>query len=242
MSLKKKEEESKGLLSWLISTPIIFCFLMFVNWCSPSFFPIGIWEFWETSSEKIENSIKASVPIFIWGASVTFLLGLFKSYEKKMVEKAHEILQKGFIISLIAGIFEELIFRWILFYFIMITVQIFSFFFFGFISESFEIPRLIYWYIFAPIINFFTFFNLNWLLYEKGWIVGCAATGANAKFRDEHAYLGLLGYLNSWFLGFFFFWIMFNYGIPSAILVHFLYDFIIFGIIYLHAKTRKVLL
>lgn len=237
-----KKDESKGLLFWLIISPIIFAFLLFVNWFKPNSFPIGIWDFWKVDSTAIESSLKASIPIFIWGASVTFIACCFQKFEKSVIEKAHEILQKGFVISLIAGVFEEMIFRWLVFYFMMISNQIFNFFFFGFISESAGIPRLVYWYIIAPIVNFFMFFKLDWLLYEKGWIIGSAAISANSKFRDEHAYLGFIGYLNSWVLGFFFFWIMFSYGIPAAILVHFLYDFVIFGIIYLHVKTRKILI
>jgi hypothetical protein len=36
--------------------------------------------------------------------------------------------------------------------------------------------------------------------------------------------------VNSWFLGMVLFYIMFHYGLLSAIIVHFIYDFIIFTI------------
>ena len=52
----------------------------------------------------------------------------------------------------------------------------------------------------------------------------------NAFFRDGHRYQGPIGVLNSWFAGMFLFWIMFTYGLPAAILVHFMYDFLIFSL------------
>lgn len=244
MFLKKEnkdESEAKGLLHWIFQSMIILLFLVFVNWIWTSAFPIGLWDFWHISEESAKNALYESIPIFIWGGSVTFIAGLFKTFEKRILDEAHEILQKGFLVSLIAGVFEEIIFRWILFFSAIIGVQISNFLFFGFLGEWAELPRIIYWYIAAPITNFFTGFHLDWLLYDKGWIVGAAACSANAKFRTEHAYLGTIGWLNSWFIGFFLFWIMFKFGLPAAILVHFLYDMIIFAIIWFHAISRKAL-
>jgi hypothetical protein len=72
-------------------------------------------------------------------------------------------------------------------------------------------------------------FHLGWLLYGYGWAVGMGALSANTHFREGHKYLGPLGYWNSWAAGWFLFYVMFEYGIPAAIAVHFLYDFIIYA-------------
>lgn len=244
--MSNSENQAKGLFAWIATSVIILAFLLLVNWTSKDFFPIDLWAFWKFDNALVQEAIIFSIPIFIWGAGITTIAGCFKEYQQSIIDKSHQILASGFIISLIAGVCEEIIFRWILFYSAMIACQISNFLFFGFIPyilgssfACFEFTRIFYWYILAPVVNFFAFFKLDWILYEKGWIVGSAAVYSNAKFRDEHSYLGPLGYVNSWFLGFYLFWIMFTYGIPAAIVVHFVYDFLIFGIICLHATARK---
>lgn len=244
--MSESENEAKGLFGWILNSIIILAFLLLVNWISKDFFPIGLWSLWIFDNTLVQEAIVFSVPIFIWGTGFTAIAGCFKKYEQSMIDKSHEILAVGFLISLMAGVFEEIIFRWILFYSAMIACEFSNFLFLGFIPyfcgeyfKCFEIERITYWYFLAPIVNFFTFFKLDWLLYDKGWIIGAAAVSSNAKFREEHSYLGPIGYVNSWFLGFYLFWIMFTYGIPAAIVVHFVYDFLIFGIICLHATARK---
>ncbi len=78
--------------------------------------------------------------------------------------------------------------------------------------------------------------------HATGWAIGAAMLAANAKFRDGHKYQGMLGWINSWFMGLYFFWLMFNYGLPAAIVVHIVYDIVCFAwhaiIIFLTNRIR----
>jgi len=186
-----------------------------------------------------------------------------------------EILGIGFIISVLAGLLEEISFRWLIFLGAFLGLWIMNFIFAGFLvliacvgvgyllgalidpHEGGGIggfiglilgvvmivvlgltgnlpPGLLEWIhlnITAPIADWTTFGALHDQLYHPaGWLAGAAVLSANAGFRDGHKYQGILGYVNSWFLGMVFFWLMFTYGLLAAILVHFLYDLIIFAV------------
>lgn len=90
-----------------------------------------------------------------------------------------------------------------------------------------------------PLASFVSFGKLDWLVKEMPWAVAAGVIMANGKFRDGHKYLGLFGWLNSWVVGFFFFWIVFTYGLLAAIFSHFLYDLIIFVIAYVDAVLER---
>jgi hypothetical protein len=238
--MSESEDSAKGLGHWIAYSVIAFAFLSLVLWLWPWAVPFGFYQFWIWDWAKIREAILISWPVYLWGGGITFIFTFGRRIPKKSVADAEsEILAKGWLISLIAGLTEEPIFRWLVFYSGMLGARISAFCFFGFISSYFELSRLTYWYIVGPCINFCSAFHLDWLLYEMGWIVGAGAVSANAKFRNEHAYLGWLGYINSWAGGFFLFWIMFNYGLPAAIAVHFIYDAIIFTTLFLHAIARR---
>lgn len=192
----------------------------------PGWIPYSFFHFWEWN---IAEGMFAVWPIFLWGASVTFL-GTFLASTRSEVLKQHgdapDVAFKGILISVWAGVVEELIFRWIIFYTMMFFVQLTSLLTCG-------IVEWIYLHIEAPILWFLSFGHLEWLLYnQEYWYIGAGAVAANIRFRNGHKYLGLLGYLNSYVLGFVFFWLMFVYGLPAAIFCHFLYDLIIYGVIW----------
>ncbi|MDA2922963.1 hypothetical protein MYX07_06900, partial [Patescibacteria group bacterium AH-259-L07] len=131
-----------------------------------------------------------------------------------------------------AGVLEEIKFRWLSFFLGIIGAKITNFLFFGFLGLG--IPKWFFLHIAGPVVNFVTLGKMSWLLFHPaGWFVGAAALAANAKFRDIHKYLGIFGYFNSWFIGFVMFWLMFEYGLVTAIIVHFLYDFLIHAVRYL---------
>ena len=92
----------------------------------------------------------------------------------------------------------------------------------------------------GPVVNFLTLGHLQpYLLGSLGWAVGAAIISSNGKFRDGHAYQGLFGWINAWFCGMFFFYLMFTYGILASIIVHFLYDILIFIVVYLDAVIER---
>ena len=93
-----------------------------------------------------------------------------------------------------------------------------------------HIPEYIYTNLMGPLVDFMSGGALHdTLFHPAGFAVGAALVSTNATFRDGHKYLGWFGYINSWFLGLFFFYMMLTYGLPAAILVHVLYDMAVFS-------------
>lgn len=91
------------------------------------------------------------------------------------------------------------------------------------------IPEWFHVHVWGPLANITTGGHLQeYLFHPSGFAVGAALLYSNAFFRDGHKHIGLFGYVNSWFLGMFFFYLMLNYGLPAAILVHFVYDLAVF--------------
>jgi hypothetical protein len=161
--------------------------------------------------------------IFLWALGATGFLLVIKGrehvYDTRLVR-----FFKGAWASLNAGIFEELIFRWLLFFIAMITLPFFNFITFGLL-------KWFYTTLLIPVANFCTFGALHPFLLGRGsWVMGAAIISVNADFRDGHKYLGLIGWVNSWFLGMVMFYVMLNYNLQTAIAAHVLYDLIIFGI------------
>lgn len=90
---------------------------------------------------------------------------------------------------------------------------------------------LVHWFfanLFIPVANWLTFGALAPQLLATNWVLGAAIVSAAGDFRDAHKYLGLLGYINSWFMGMLLFWLMFRYGIFTAMVAHAIYDMILF--------------
>ncbi|NTU98553.1 hypothetical protein HGA64_00910 [Candidatus Falkowbacteria bacterium] len=56
-----------------------------------------------------------------------------------------------------------------------------------------------------------------------------AVLWSNAKFRDGHKYQGCAGMLNSYLIGFYMFYICFTHGLLYAVVVHFIFDAVLFS-------------
>jgi len=113
-----------------------------------------------------------------------------------------------------------------------------NFLFFGFLG--FGIPEWIHMHVWGPLANWTTFHQLeSYIFNENSWTVGAAMLYSNAFFRDGHKYQGLFGVISSWFMGMYFFWIMFHYGLVAAIVIHFLYDFAIFTYAAIYTAARR---
>jgi len=107
-------------------------------------------------------------------------------------------------------------------------------------SVGAHVPEYLQVHVFGPIANWFTLGLLeSWLLTPSLWHIGAGMLAANGAFRDGHKYLGLIGFLNAWFIGMFFFYLMFTYGLVAAIVVHFLYDALIFFVRYLDEVIER---
>jgi len=102
------------------------------------------------------------------------------------------------------------------------------------------ITKALYVQILIPFVNWITAGWLSTQLTEYGWIVAAAIISSNWRFGSGHIYQGCVGFINSWVLGMLFFVVMFNFGLPLAILLHALYDILLTFIRYTDAALEAV--
>jgi len=212
--------------------------ILLVKWLWPRAIPFGMFEFW-TPKGAVADWLYVSLPLLAWGVGVNLVIDLLRGglTRSAFAGTPKDIIGGGLLISLWAGLVEEVCFRWLIFLSAVATVQIGNFLIFGWLG--FGVPEWFHLSVWGPIADFTTLGALNaQIFHAAGWYVGAAMLYANALFRDGHKYQGLFGTVNSWFTGMFFFWLMFRYGLPAAILVHFLYDLLIFAYAALSAAVR----
>lgn len=190
--------------------------------------------FWSTKETPIVW-VSQGWPLFIWGFLATLILWSFRTQKKISTDEESKLLWGGFAISVWAGVVEEICFRWLIFLNCLWCAKLGNLILCGF-------PEWLYMHIFGPIANWTTFGLMQEYLYHPAsWAVGASILSANAAFRDGHKYQGPFGIINSWYIGMFFFWAMFKYGLIASILLHFLYDFLIFTTVYAaYVLRRKV--
>lgn len=86
----------------------------------------------------------------------------------------------------------------------------------------------LYWFyhvIVLPVASFFTMGYMSSIFYgthQPLFIMGAIA--ANGWFRDGHKYQGLVGYINSWYVGCVMMYAAFTYGLTTAIILHAIYN------------------
>lgn len=160
-------------------------------------------------------------PIFLWGFGVTFMISVYNRSRNSIFHGMWHGWFKAVWASCNAGLFEEMIYRWLYFSVALVLMPAFNVLTFGF-------WRWLNTEVLLPVANWATFGILQPQLIDGNWIIGAAILSANSDFRDEHKHLGLLGYMNSWYLGIIMFYLMFHYGLLSAIAVHILYDISVF--------------
>lgn len=159
--------------------------------------------------------------IFVWALAGTVLIASVLGQRHQSYLDVSTQVIKGLWVSLNAGVFEEIIYRLFGLLSAMTMLTFLNFITFGLVK---------WWYgvVAVPIANFFTLHALQPQLMEHGWLLGAAIVSASVSFRDGHKHLGLIGWINSWFMGMVFFWLVFNYGLLTAIVAHVLYDVIVF--------------
>jgi len=225
---------STRLLVWVAVCAFLFITLAVFMLIFPRVIPFGLFELWKNNDfGTVWLGIKKVWWIFVWGAGLTSIRAFTTSNEKTENYFAESLFAVDTGRSLVAGLFEEMSFRWLIFFWGIVGAKIGNFLLLG-------IPKWLYLKLVGPVVNFFTFGKIHGLLFHPaGWYVGSALIAANAKFRDGHKYLGAFGYFNSWFCGFIMFWLMFRYGLLTAITIHALYDFVIFTVIYVDRVLER---
>ena len=160
--------------------------------------------------------------IFAWAIVGTLIISAIERPVSSLARSVQLI--KGWWLSINAGVFEELIYRWLVFFSAMIVLPFFNFITFG-------LTKWLYMHALVPLANWATFHALAPQLHSNvSWTVGAAIVSASADFRDAHSYQGVFGKVNAWFGGMLLFWLMFHYGLMTAIVAHVLYDGIIFSL------------
>jgi hypothetical protein len=160
---------------------------------------------------------------FAWGALLALIPAIIaiKNRESRDGEPGPMFL-KGLWMSLNAGFFEEILFRWIFFFNMMVLLQIAN-------VVLFHLVNIVSAHILIPVGNFFSFGALRPELYGYGWIVAAALLLSNHSFQEAHG-PRVFRMLNAWGGGMVLFWVMFNYGIWAAIVAHILYDVIMYSV------------
>lgn len=153
--------------------------------------------------------------LFAWAVVGAFINEAKWSYDSKPM-----LLARATWLSLNAGFWEELKYRWLLFFTAMITIPFANFITFGLVWQ-------VNYHILIPLANWATFGALAPQLYAENWVLAAAIISAAGAFRDAHKYQGWQGVIQTWFLGMVFFWLTFNYGIVTAMVAHAAYDLIL---------------
>jgi hypothetical protein len=227
------EEQDSSYYGYLRS-PVICLFIVLVaKWKWPESIPFDFWEFWESKGDIIVW-IRAGAPLFLW-AFVFFSLFLFfvtKTAKNKNIDLTYlpnaEIFKKEFFKIITKNFFAGVLFRWLAFLAAMVVLQ-----FGDYLSD------LVWGGIFekaqsnlaSHVVNYLTLgFLKGYIFHEAGWFVGAALLVANTlSISNDNKDYRFYRYINRWFVGFFLFWVMFNYGLGASIFVHIIYEIIISG-------------
>lgn len=231
--MRREEMDARSFLAtkvilalWTISS---FVTILIVKGIFPNAVPFGLFEFWRTQKSLL-LAVRDSLLLFIWGIGVNLVIIFIR--KTHIANPAQVYLGEGLIRSTLAALQEEILFRWLAFLNAIWAVKLTNWLFFGWLGLG--IPKIIYSFIRGFIANVLTLGRMHSILYHpKGWFVGAALLATNIKFRDGHKYQGWFGHLNSWFVGMYLFWLLFNYGVVACLIVHFLYDMLIFFTYYL---------
>jgi len=220
------DDDEKKQGNYLTKTIWALPVLGLVYWLWPETLPFRFLACWRIRGSLIEW-LRVSWPIFCWGVTISALmLYRHRDHIRHAPVTVGAVFVSGAITSVLAGVMEEICFRWLIFLNAIVGAKIANFLFFGF--AGFGITEWLQVHLVGPIANVVTFGAMGTFLgTPNAWAVGAGILGANAFFRDGHRYQGLFGIVNSWFAGMFLFWLMFRYGLLAAIVVHFTYDFLI---------------
>jgi hypothetical protein len=191
--------------------------MLLMHWADPGRMVLPLTYPWHVHGGSVLQALGHVWFIFAWAVAVTALFGFIAI--RTGVPRADtpgRLFSKGVWVSVNAGFFEEIIYRWFIFFSALVMVAFFN-------TITFHLVHIINEYLLLPVANFATFGALHAQLYGSyGWMFGAAMVVASISFRDAHE--GVLRAINAWFMGMVFFWVLFHYGIVAAIVAHILYD------------------
>lgn len=181
--------------------------------------------------------LATSWPLFLVGFLYNLLLMGFTTNPPQVHQKAKMIPIEGFVTSVGAGFFEEIIYRWAMLYMWMGILWGLNYLSTWLFDVGVIESIITQWF---PWLNNLMTGGMYETIFQPGaWTVGLAAIICNRKFMRGHMYQGLFGYIWSFVAGVIFFWIVFRHGIVPAVLVHFAYDMMIFIMLYVDVMMEK---
>lgn len=227
--LKQNEEEGESWGRKVIKKTIWGVItITLIKWLFPSLIPLGSFELWHIKGDLWTWLVSAKW-MFAWAFGVSTIIFLIAGSHEN--ERPGYLFKKGFLTSLEAGVVEEIIFRWLIFMSAMPGLYIMNWILGGFFGADWGLIQWFYVKVLGNIANFFTFGLMHDYIFNPlSWVIGASIITTNTLFRDGHAYQKLLGWINSWYCGMFLFFITLKYGLVAAIIIHFLYDLIIFSL------------
>ena len=240
---KKSEDKEKKKSSYVKKAFWSLIVIIVVKAIWPNFIPLNILHFWETKKSLYEWFTSAGW-FFIWGIFLFIVIYLVKasqiSYMDLRETSPKKILKAGVVISMRAGVIEEICFRWLIFLAGIVTIRISNWILGGFMGSEYGLPKWFYMHIIGPLANFMTAGYVHDIIFHpNGWFIGAALISANSLFRDGHSYQGIIGWIDSWFFGMLMFFILFKYGLIACIILHFSFDMMLFILVAITTIIHK---
>jgi hypothetical protein len=170
--------------------------------------------------------------IFAWGFGLQSLVQIVRVFKRRPRDaNFHQLFKHGIYISAHAGFFEELIFRLYAFLSFIILLVFLD-------DHSSHLIKTAATRALLPAANFFTFGFFHNQFTGTDWALGVAVILGSLFFRSAHVHYGRFSKANVWVIGLVMFWLVFNYGLLTAILAHILYDLAVFTAIALTAPLQ----
>lgn len=228
---RSEDETPKSLSTFLMEIVLGFIVtgIIFLIWSDDLGITFGFWSPWSWGEgTSLTDGLTAVWPLYVWGIAVSVIAGIVAiATGEKRTKSVGKMFAVGFVVSIVAGVTEEIAYRWLRFMGAIFGIFVLNWLVLGFAGV--DIVKWLFVESFTPVSNWLTLGHLEpQLLHMAPWLIGAAIVSANGDFRDQHKYLGFFGYVNSWFGGMVLFWVMFNYGLVAAILAHIIYDVCVF--------------
>ncbi len=141
-----------------------------------------------------------------------------------------------------AGIFEELVYRFMVLLIFIPALELVNFVLAGFTTERQGPLGWIHSSFMAEFLDSLTFGFLEEQMLGESWSLAFAILIANALFAKGHIYQGFAGLMHSWYMGFGFFYLTFSHGLLVAMIFHALLNSFVSTIGYAdtHWDTRHI--
>jgi Type II CAAX prenyl endopeptidase Rce1-like len=216
---------------YLVLTALAYGAYFYLNKLPDALGTLSPSELWLSRGSLLEGLSQVWM-IFAWGFGVQLLVQIWRIIRRHQREAGiGPLLKHGAWISAHAGFFEELIFRLYAFLSFIIALHYADRHLGGWLESASTHTIL-------PAANFITFGLFEQVFARGDWAVGVGVIIGGLFFRSAHRHYGKFSKANVWVIGMVMFWLVFNYGLLTAIVAHFLYDLCVFTAIALSSPLQ----